>query len=258
MELPVFDDEEGGEMRAAWAREPARLCVPVGGCARTRKDCFAKLVKLARAAIVVAHELLGGALVRRRTITKLRGQRRLPFECESFRLASREPVQPDTHTQQKIISAGHRRALALCDVPARLQTCERAATEARICDPECGVQVAQRADALLHVRFLQIDDRAVFEMPRVARAPGCTHKCRRLFAADALTRGRELLVERLAAGDEACVDERRLQVRIGARRRETRAHRLTLMPDGEARVPEDVQRAFDERVYVCAFVVPKE
>src|SRR5205085_1077724 len=257
MQLPVFDDEEISEVRAAWAREPTCLCVRIGVCARTCEDCFAELVKLTRAAIIVTHELFGGAQVRRRTITKLCGERRLPIKCQPFGLAPREPVQTHTHAQQKIISAFYSRALGVRDVTLYLQVCERAAAEARVCSPECGVQVAQRAHALLHVRLLQIDDRAMLEMSLIARPPRRTNERRRLLAPRTLTRVCELLIERSAACDEARVYERRLQVRIGARRRETRAHRLTLMPDCETCIPEYVQCALDERGYMRgrAFVV---
>src|SRR2546421_7495278 len=127
MQLPIFDTEEISQMCAAWARKPARLCVRGGVCACAREDHFAELVKLAGAAIVVAHELFGGAQVRRRTITKLRGERRLTFKREPFGLAPREPVQTNTHAQQKIISVLYSRALVARDVTLHLQTCERAA-----------------------------------------------------------------------------------------------------------------------------------
>src|SRR5438067_10810031 len=97
MQLPIFDAEEISQMCAAWARKPARLCVCRGVCACAREDHFAELVKLTRAAVVVAHELFGGAQVRRRTITKLCGEHRLTFEREPFGLAPREPMQVHTH-----------------------------------------------------------------------------------------------------------------------------------------------------------------
>src|ERR1041384_2713797 len=55
MQLSIFDDEEIGEVRAPWAREPTCCGLPGGACAHAREDGFAELVKLTRAAVVVAH-----------------------------------------------------------------------------------------------------------------------------------------------------------------------------------------------------------